>query len=54
MSNTQYDDKTNNVSLCLSHEYLKSMLRKIILKLSQKTAYVLASVSKISSASNKN
>ena len=38
--------KTNNLSLCLSHEYLKSVLPKNILKKSQKTSYVLASVGK--------
>ena len=39
--------KTNNLSLCLNHEHLKSVLPKNILnKLSQTTTYVLASVGK--------
>jgi hypothetical protein len=38
--------KTNNLSLCLNHEHLKSVLPKNILKQSQKTTYVLASVGK--------
>ena len=35
--------KTNNLSLCLNHEHLKSVLPKNI---SQQTTYVLASVGK--------
>ena len=38
--------KTNNLNLCLNHEYLKSVLQKNILKLSQKTTCILASVGK--------
>ena len=38
--------KTNNLSLCFNHEYLKAVLQKNILKSSQKTTYVLASVGK--------
>jgi secreted PhoX family phosphatase len=38
--------ETNNLTLCLNHEYLKSVLQKNILKKSQKTRCILASVGK--------
>ena len=38
--------KLNNLSLCLNHEYLKSVLQKYILIQSQKTTYIHAFVGK--------
>jgi len=38
--------KTNNLSLCLNHEYLKSVLQKKYFKIITKTTYVLTFVGK--------